>query len=90
MTSKRLTLSAKAPAREADRWVQQGGDSRTPEVPSKADVFTARLTLDITPELRKRIKLTAVARGQTVANILRQVLEREFENSLETSSCDRR
>lgn len=40
--------------------------------------FTARLTIDVTPELRGRIKIVAFRRGQTVADMLRDLLAREF------------
>ncbi|WAC61287.1 hypothetical protein [Brevundimonas sp. SL130] len=40
--------------------------------------FTARLTIDITPELRGRIKIVAFQRGATVADMLRALLAREF------------
>lgn len=40
--------------------------------------FTARLTIDITPELRGRIKIAAFQRGVTVADMLRDLLAREF------------
>jgi hypothetical protein len=45
---------------------------------AKADCFTARLTIDVTPELRGRIKVAAFGRGITVAEMLRELLEREF------------
>ncbi len=78
--TKRLTLSAKAP-RAADHWVQQGDNQGGAEGITKGALYTARLTLDITPDLRKRIKLRAFADGKTVAELLRQVLEREFAQS---------
>jgi hypothetical protein len=58
----------------AERWV------KTPEAvrPPLADQFTARLTIDVTPELRHRLKLAALQRGQTVADMLRALFEREF------------
>jgi bacterioferritin (cytochrome b1) len=61
----------------AERWV------RTPESgrAATADQFTARLTIDVTPELRHRLKLVALHRGQTVADMLRALFEREFPNS---------
>ena len=37
-----------------------------------------RLTIDVTPVLRGRIKLTAFERGITVAEMLRTLLEREY------------
>ncbi|WP_332119844.1 hypothetical protein [Azorhizobium caulinodans] len=40
--------------------------------------FTARLTIDVTPELRGRIKVAAFRRGVTVAEMLRDLLAREF------------
>jgi hypothetical protein len=40
--------------------------------------FTARLTIDVTPELRARIKIAAFTRGVTVADMLRELLAREF------------
>ncbi|MFG1374247.1 hypothetical protein V5F32_18870 [Xanthobacter oligotrophicus] len=43
--------------------------------------FTARLTIDITPELRGRIKVAAFRRGQTVADMLRDLLAREFPDT---------
>ena len=57
----------------AERW------SRTPDTPARpAGLFTARLTIDVTPALRGRIKVAAFRRGQTVANMLRALLAREF------------
>ena len=40
--------------------------------------FTARLTIDVTPALRGRIKIAAFQRGLTVADMLRALLAREF------------
>lgn len=49
----------------------------------KGDLYTARLTLDITPAMRARIKISAFTQGVTVADLLRALLEREFpEKSL--------
>lgn len=57
----------------AERWI------RTPDNPSRpAGIFTARLTIDVTPALRGRIKVAAFRRGQTVADMLRALLAREF------------
>ena len=65
-------------ARPADpeRWI------KAPEAPSARaradDGFSARLTVDVTPELRGRIKIAAFQRGVTVADMLRDLLAREF------------
>lgn len=65
-------------ARPADpeRWIK----APDPRSSGKGDVaaFTARLTIDITPELRGRIKVVAFRRGLTVADMLRDLLAREF------------
>ena len=60
---------------DADSWVRapdpQAG--RSPQ-----EDFSARLTIDVTPALRGRIKVTAFRRGMTVADMLRTLLDREF------------
>lgn len=38
--------------------------------------FAARLTIDVTPELRGRIKIAAFRRGLTASALLRELLER--------------
>ena len=43
--------------------------------------FTARLTIDVTPALRGRIKIAAFQRGLTVADMLRALLDREFPDN---------
>ena len=40
--------------------------------------FTARLTIDVTPDMRAQIKIAAFQRGVTVADMLRELLAREF------------
>ena len=40
--------------------------------------YTARLTIDVTPEQRGRINVAAFRRGLTVADMLRALLAREF------------
>lgn len=44
----------------------------------KRNVFSARLTIDVTPDLRSRIKITAFERGVTVAYMLRLLLLEAF------------
>jgi hypothetical protein len=64
---------------DPDTWV------RRPEPSSnngaKGDLFTARLTIDVTPELRGRIKVAAFHRGITIADMLRDLLSREFPDN---------
>lgn len=61
---------------DADGWIK-AGDAR-PERDGAGTVYSARLTVDITPELRGRIKIAAFKRGVTVADMLRELLAREF------------
>lgn len=66
---------------DPEAWVRSP-DSRTEPTPA----YTARLTVDVTPELRARIKVTAFGRGLTVADmlrVLRVLLEREFADMRE-------
>jgi hypothetical protein len=86
MSTKRLTLTVKAPARLVQTWVQNGSGAIEPGATLKAQIYTARLTLDITPELRQAIKLAAIASNRTVADMLRQLLEREFPPPSESRS----
>ncbi len=64
---------------DADAWIKA---SDQPPVsssgPSTGPGFTARLTIDVTPNLRGRIKIAAFQRGVTVADMLRELLTREF------------
>ena len=57
----------------SEAWVK-APDARAPSDKH----HTARLTIDVTPVLRGRIKVTAFQRGLTVADMLRALLEREF------------
>lgn len=59
---------------QAEAWVRQGDDAEV----GKGDLYTARLTIDVTPSLRARIKVAAFTQGITVADALRDLLEREF------------
>lgn len=59
-----------------DSWVRAADPPPTGKTATEA--FTARLTIDITPELRGRIKVAAFRRGVTVAEMLRELLVREF------------
>ncbi len=75
---KRVGIGARPPIDpHADAWVRQGDGADI----GKADLHTARLTVDVTPALRARIKVEAFTRGITVAHMLRDLLEREFPES---------
>lgn len=72
---KRIAIGARPPANpQAEAWVRQGDGENL----QKGDLFTARLTLDVTPAMRARIKVSAFTQGTTVAELLRALLDREF------------
>ena len=62
---------------DPETWVRTPEPAVSPNG-AKADCFTARLTIDVTPELRGKIKVAAFQRGVTVAEMLRELLGREF------------
>ena len=62
----------------AETWVRQGDGAANGSTTTRADLYTARLTIDVTPALRGRIKVAAFRQGVTVADMLRELLEREF------------
>jgi hypothetical protein len=78
---KRIAIGSRPPANpHAEAWVRQGEADGI----QKGDLYSARLTLDITPAMRSRIKVSAYTQGVTVADLLRGLLEREFpENRME-------
>ncbi|MEO7692084.1 MAG: hypothetical protein ABIS51_22560 [Sphingomonas sp.] len=65
-------------ARPADpeSWIK-APERPSPRADAAAD-FIARLTIDVTADMRGRIKIAAFQRGQTVADMLRALFEREF------------
>lgn len=64
-------------ARPADpeHWIKTAD---APRRHGESEGFTARLTIDVTPDLRGRIKIAAFRQGVTVADMLRDLLAREF------------
>jgi hypothetical protein len=76
MNGRELKRAFAARPGDPDAWVRKPGAEDMGE--GKGEVFTARLTIDITPELRGRIKVAAFRRAITVADMLRALLAREF------------
>jgi hypothetical protein len=75
MSAKRIDIGARPLADpKADNWIRQGAIQDS----GKVERYSARLTLDMTQALRTRIKLAAFERGVTMAEMLREVLERQF------------
>lgn len=61
---------------DPDGWIKAGDASTKGE--GAAATNSARLTIDVTPAMRGRIKVAAFSRGITVADMLRELLAREF------------
>lgn len=73
--NRRVAIGTRPPADpQAEAWVRQGDATAV----QKGELYTARLTLDVTPGMRARIKVSAFTQGTTVAELLRALLEREF------------
>lgn len=76
MTQRSLKRAFIARPADPERWIKAPEPRASGN--SDAAAFTARLTIDITPELRGRIKVVALQRGLTVADMLRDLLAHEF------------
>jgi hypothetical protein len=79
MTARNQKRAFAARPSDPDTWVRK--PEPRPNNGAKAELFTARLTIDVTPELRGRIKVAAFQRGVTVADMLRDLLSREFPDN---------
>lgn len=72
---RRAPIGRRPGADPASAWVRQ---AEAVMAVTKASIYTARLTIDVTPEMRGRIKVVAFQHGITAADMLRELLEREF------------
>ncbi|AYV46255.1 hypothetical protein CFHF_17970 [Caulobacter flavus] len=57
----------------AEAWVRSAEPAA-----KRSDAFSARLTIDVTPACRGRIKIAAFARGQTVAEMIRELFDTTY------------
>ena len=76
-------MSSRSPKRsfasrpaDPDGWIK--APDRQAQRVQPAEDFSARLTIDVTADMRGRIKIAAFQRGQTVADMLRALFKREF------------
>ena len=72
---RRSPIGRRPGADPASAWVRQAD---AVIAATKASFHTARLTIDVTPAMRGRIKVAAFQRGVTAVEMLRELLEREF------------
>lgn len=75
---RRVPIGRRPGADPASTWIHK---DEAAAASARATAHTARLTIDVTPELRSRIKLAAIARKVTATDMLRALLEREFPES---------
>lgn len=75
MAQRRAPIGRRPGADPASAWVRQ---AEALIAATKASFYTARLTVDVTPAMRGRIKVAAFQRGVTAVEMLRELLEREF------------
>ncbi|WP_031302878.1 hypothetical protein [Pseudomonas sp. EGD-AK9] len=74
MSNKRISIGARPLADpQAEAWMRQGATVDS----GKVERYSARLTLDVTPALRTRIKLAAFDRGVTMAEMQREVRKQQ-------------
>ena len=69
MSKKTIAFARPATPANPDSWVQERAK---PPVPTK------RFTVDVPAPLHRRVKLTCVERGLNMADVVRDLLEREF------------
>jgi hypothetical protein len=89
MSGRRIDIGRR-PAQDSPvtTWIREGEVRSNAPVAPRPDANTARMTVDVTPELRGRIKIAAFRSGQTVADLLRHLLEREFsDQSVSAGTC---
>lgn len=67
----------------AEDWVKSRATRCGAGKPVPADRYAARLSVDVSRELRSRIKIAAFRQGSTVANLLRQMLQEQFGEDTE-------
>ena len=76
--SKKIKMPTRAkPSPELDNWVET---RQSPELP-KPTVKPKRLTIDIHPDLHKRLKISCVQRGIQIADLLRQLIETDLSKN---------
>ena len=79
MSARRTAIGERPKADHAvESWIRCGDSLTSAASITAVNVHTARLTIDVAPGLRGRIKVAAFRQGLTVADMLRALFEREF------------
>ena len=76
--SKKIKMPTRAkPSPKLDNWVET---RKSPE-PPKSTFKPKRLTIDIHPDLHKRLKISCVQRGIQIADLLRQLIDTDLSQN---------
>ncbi|MBH4059364.1 hypothetical protein I5M30_05485 [Pseudomonas aeruginosa] len=79
MSGKRIGIGARPLADpQAESWIRQGAALDS----GKVERYSARLTLNVTSSLHTRAKLPAFKSGVAMAEMLHEVLERQFPEAI--------
>ena len=77
---KKVTIGKKpnsTPENKADQWVEGGQETKKPEpLPEKIEM--KRYTIDLPVELHRRARIECLNRGITLADVIRELLEKKF------------
>ncbi len=77
---KKVSIGSKPTAKPApsspDEWVST--DSTSPPQPTKPAEKTKRLTIDIPLSLHQRVKSQCALKGENMADVVRELLEKQF------------
>lgn len=85
MTTRKLRTGFTSRPGAAEAWIA-GPEDATPPTALSPPANSARLTIDVTPQLRRRLKLAALQRGVSLADMLRELLHREYPDDAENGS----
>lgn len=78
MTARGHNTGLASRPRDAERWVRSSDPTAAPP---PASGYTAALAINFTPALRGRIKIEIFRRSETVADMPRALLAREFPDA---------
>lgn len=73
---KRVPFKMPKATKAADQWVGRGGDQPR-QKPANGGPMK-RFTLDVPERLHREIKATCARKGTKMADVIREILEREF------------
>lgn len=73
-----------AGVRSPDQWVSDRTNATAPTGPT-IPMVTKRLTIDVSVDLHRRMKVQCAARDEVMADVVRELLERHFPPRYEES-----